>query len=48
MKLQEALPTIIILLILSILFVPIDRIDIVAGIISISAVLGIVYGWIKK
>ncbi len=47
MKLRESLLPAIILLLLSLLFVPQDRMDIVAAIIIISGILGLVYWWKK-
>ncbi len=47
MKIKEYLIPLIFLLIISILFVPQDRMDIVATLISASGILGIIYWWIK-
>jgi hypothetical protein len=47
MKLKEYLLSAIFLLIASILFVPQDRMDIIATIIIISGILGFIY-WLKK
>jgi hypothetical protein len=44
---KQSLITVIILLIISILFVPIDRLDIVASLIGVAGILGLIYWWIK-
>jgi len=48
MELQKPLITLILILILSILFIPQDRMDIVGAIVAISVLLGLVYWKIKK
>lgn len=47
MKLKESIIPAIFLLLVSILFVPQDRMDIVALLIATSGILGLVYWWIK-
>lgn len=44
---KQSIITVIVLLIASILFVPVDRMDIVALIIAATGILGLVYWWIK-
>lgn len=48
MKIKDSLLLIIILLFISILFVPIERTDICLGIGITAVILAIIYFWIRK
>ena len=48
MKIKEYLLMIIVLLIISILFVPKEKVEVVVGIIAVAAILGLIYWKIIK